>query len=100
MNPVTGKAQKCDFCMHRVSQGVVPSCVNTCPSRARIFGDLNDPGSDVAKLVAQGNAKPMYPDIGTKPNVYYIGADDLDAPPVQTAGKYLRVERNRPGKKS
>ncbi len=97
MNPATGKAQKCDFCAHRVSQGVMPSCVNTCPSRARYFGDLNDPESEVSKLIKKEGAKPLYPDTGAKPNVYYIGADDLDAPPKASDGKYVRVERNRPG---
>lgn len=96
MNVVTGKAQKCDFCAHRVSQGVMPSCVNTCPGRARYFGDLNDPSSEVAQLITRENAKPLYADKGTKPNVFYIGDDYLDAPPKATPGKYLRVERNRP----
>ena len=97
MNPATGTAQKCDSCLHRVSQGVTPSCVNTCPSRARYFGDLNDPESEVARLVAKEDAKVLYPDKDTKPNLYYIGADDLDAPPAAAEGKYVRVDRNRPG---
>lgn len=96
MNPVTGKAQKCDFCLHRVTEGVAPACVNTCPSRARVFGDLNDPDSEVSKLVAKENAKVLYADKGQKPSVYYIGSKHLDAPPKAAAGKYVRVDRNRP----
>ncbi|MDP6567772.1 MAG: 4Fe-4S dicluster domain-containing protein [Alphaproteobacteria bacterium] len=52
INPNTGTADKCDFCLHRVEQGVAPSCVNTCQGRARVFGDMNDPTSEVAKLIA------------------------------------------------
>ena len=96
MNPVSGKAQKCDFCVHRVSEGVVPSCVNTCPSRARIFGDINDPNSEVSKLIAKEDAKPLYADKGNTLNVFYIDAVSLELKQTAEPGKYLRVERNRP----
>ncbi len=82
LNPVTGYADKCDFCIHRVSQGLEPSCVNTCVGGARIFGDLADPDSAVSKLIAKNQVTVLRREMGTLPNVYYIGADltdELDA---------------------
>ena len=78
LNPVNGWADKCDFCVHRVSKGLEPSCVNTCVGGARIFGDLSDLESEVAKLVAQNQVTVLRREMGTFPNVYYIGADHTD----------------------
>ncbi|MDY6991530.1 MAG: 4Fe-4S dicluster domain-containing protein [Pseudomonadota bacterium] len=63
---------KCSFCAHRVMNGQKPACVETCVGSSRIFGDLNDPQDEVAKIVASGVAKPLLTHLGTKPNVYYI----------------------------
>lgn len=74
---------KCDFCQHRVDNGVVPSCVNTCTGSARIFGDLNDPGSDVSKLAKEFGLEKnrskttLRPDKKTKPHVFYIDPDGV-----------------------
>ncbi|MBI5875348.1 MAG: 4Fe-4S dicluster domain-containing protein [Deltaproteobacteria bacterium] len=71
-NLPTNVVDKCTFCFHRVSQGLVPACAQTCVGRARIFGDINDPNSEVAKLVAANSTIVLKPEMGTKPQIYYI----------------------------
>ncbi|MDR3563400.1 MAG: 4Fe-4S dicluster domain-containing protein [Negativicutes bacterium] len=65
-------ADKCTFCYHRVSVGLLPACVTTCVGHARFFGDLNDKASTVARLLADHKADILDPELGTKPQVFYI----------------------------
>jgi tetrathionate reductase subunit B len=78
LNPVTGWADKCDFCVHRVSKGLDPSCVNSCVGDALIFGNLADPESEVSKLIARNRVTVLRREMGTFPNVFYIAADHTD----------------------
>lgn len=74
MDPA-GYVGKCDFCKHRVDDGRMPACVETCPTLCRSFGDLDDPNSSVSVAIA--NAKRvdvLRPGLGTAPKLYYLNA--------------------------
>ena len=67
-----GIVEKCLFCSHRVHNGDDPYCVESCPSQARVFGDINNPDSEASKLLKKYDPSVLKPEAGTKPNVYYI----------------------------
>jgi Fe-S-cluster-containing dehydrogenase component len=69
--------QKCTFCVQRLEEGKTPKCVQVCPSQALIFGDLENPKSDVSRIVASGKAEALNPEHKSKPKVYYLGVPKL-----------------------
>ena len=67
-----GVVEKCTFCYHRTSNGLLPACVEACPAQARIFGDQDDPNSEIAKVLKAEKSFRLQEAKGTRPNVHYI----------------------------
>ncbi|PKN09821.1 MAG: 4Fe-4S ferredoxin [Deltaproteobacteria bacterium HGW-Deltaproteobacteria-8] len=85
-DPVKRIADKCNYCPERRAAGLAPACVDTCPTKARVFGDINDPNSDAAKLLAANQGKVVRviaKGKDTKPNMYYIASTAPDGWAVQ-----------------
>ncbi len=72
LNEENGIVEKCTLCFNRLDEGMVTRCVETCQLQARSVGDLDDPDSELVKMIRRYNAQPLYPHLGTKPSVYYI----------------------------
>jgi molybdopterin-containing oxidoreductase family iron-sulfur binding subunit len=64
--------EKCTFCAHRQARGEMPACMELCAGRARFWGDLSNPTSEVSRLIATREYKQLLPEKGTNPSVYYL----------------------------
>jgi len=70
-----GFVSKCTFCEHRVAEGRMPACVETCPTLCRTFGDLDDPHSEINDVIrAARRVDVLRPDQGTRPKLLYLNA--------------------------
>jgi Fe-S-cluster-containing dehydrogenase component len=68
-----GHVDKCTFCLHRTAQGTkTTACAEVCPTRSLTFGDLADPESDLARLVASRRHEVVKPEAGTEPNLFFL----------------------------
>ena len=67
-----GVTEKCTFCDHRLKKGKLPYCVKSCPAKARIFGDLNDPNSEVNKILGMYAPYRLKEGLGTRPKIFYV----------------------------
>jgi len=92
-----GTTEKCNFCMERIDAGMkkglkpgqdrdaTPACVNMCPARALTFGDLDDPDSEVSKLIREKHGVQLHTEFETDPSVYYIDGKTGESSPTQDA---------------
>ncbi len=67
-----GVVEKCTWCDERIAQGLLPICVDVCPEKAMVFGNLNDPSSEVRQLLKDNFSIRRKPELGTNPEIYYL----------------------------
>ncbi|MBI3492433.1 MAG: polysulfide reductase NrfD, partial [Acidobacteria bacterium] len=92
IDPNTHTAEKCNFCANRVENELLPACVSVCPTECRIFGDLDDPTSEVARIAADAAAAVRKPEKGTIPKVFYLGATESVLQPEAAVRPFIYKE--------
>jgi Fe-S-cluster-containing dehydrogenase component/formate-dependent nitrite reductase membrane component NrfD len=78
----THTAAKCNFCAHRIDQGLEPACVVVCPTESIWVGDISDADSPISQFLSQHDVDVRAPEQGTGPNTYYVGASPLTLEPL------------------
>ncbi len=84
IDPMENTAQKCNYCAHRVDVGLEPACVIVCPEQAIIAGDIDDPTTQIAQMVATEKLTVRAPEQGTGPNVFYKGVESSILDPARS----------------
>jgi len=92
IDPNTHTAEKCNFCANRVENNLLPACVSVCPTECRIFGDLDDPTSEVARIANAEAVTVRKPEKGTIPKVFYLGAEASAIQPEAATRPFLYKE--------
>jgi Fe-S-cluster-containing dehydrogenase component len=79
----SGTTEKCNFCAERIDTGLAhglkpgidraatPACVNTCPAQALTFGDLDDPDSEISRLIRERGGFQLHPEYDTDPSIFF-----------------------------
>jgi len=75
IDPRTHTADKCTWCYHRITKGLKPACVLSCPNGARKFGDLKDESSEVKKIIETERVAVLKQELHTEPFCFYLGYD-------------------------
>ena len=75
INPISHTADKCTWCYHRITKGLLPGCVQACPVGARIFGDLKNRDDKVRRIIATERVQVLQEELLTKPYCFYLGID-------------------------
>jgi tetrathionate reductase subunit B len=75
LHPVTRVADKCNFCYHRLVRGLLPACVEVCPTQARLFGDMKSVASPLGRFIRMNKIHVLKPSLNTDPKVYYANLD-------------------------
>jgi Fe-S-cluster-containing dehydrogenase component/formate-dependent nitrite reductase membrane component NrfD len=92
IDPNTHTAEKCNFCANRVENQLQPACVSVCPTECRIFGDLDDPASEVAQIARRQAITVRKPEKGTQPKVFYIAAEESAIQPEIAVRPFIYKE--------
>jgi Fe-S-cluster-containing dehydrogenase component/formate-dependent nitrite reductase membrane component NrfD len=82
IDPESHTAAKCHYCAHRTEVGLEPACVVVCPEHAIIAGDLEDPNSELTRLVATQQVRVRKPEQNTLPKLFYIDAEEVAINPL------------------
>ena len=82
MHPDEHTAAKCNYCSHRTDIGLEPACVNVCPEHAIISGDMDNPQTEISKLLAMETVSVRKPEKGTRPKLFYIDGDKASLDPT------------------
>jgi len=75
MHPEKHVAGKCTFCYHRLVKGLVPACVEVCPTGARVFGEVEKQPTPLARFLRFNDIQVLKPNLNTKPKAYYANLD-------------------------
>lgn len=84
IDPASNTAAKCNFCTHRLDAGLQPSCVVVCPEQAIIAGDMDDPTTEISRLLDRFPVTVRKPEKETRPKLFYIDGDQASLVPTRT----------------